>query len=208
MSLNLYFLRHGETTHSQDDAFCGTTDPALTERGEKMAEAFANAYQGMNWAAIYVSPLLRTRQTAQPICKATGLEPQLREGIQEMNFGLWEGQNRDRVQRDYLQEYVCWLTEPAWNAPPEGETAVQVASRASLVIAEIEDRHESGNVLLISHKSTIRILLCSLLGLDLGRYRDRIEMPVSSVSVIKFDLYGPMLQRLGDRAHLPEDLRV
>ena len=50
-------------------------------------------------------------------------------------------------------------------------------------------------------------MLCSLLGMDLGRYRDRIDMPVASISVIKLDLNGPLLEVLGDRYHLPEHLR-
>ncbi len=40
-----------------------------------------------------------------------------------------------------------------------------------------------------------------------GDYRDRIDMPVASLSVIQFGRYGPMLQRLGDRSHLPQALR-
>ncbi len=208
MSLTLYFLRHGETTHSQDDAFCGTTDPHLTATGQQMAIAFAEAYQPLNWTAVYASPLQRTRETAQPFCAAVGLEPQLREGLQEMNFGQWEGQNRDWVQQHDMAKYVEWLTEPAWNPPPGGETAVQVASRAALVVAEIQERYTSGNVLIVSHKSTIRILLCSLLGIDLGRYRDRIAMPVAAVSVVKFDVHGPMLQVLGDRTYLSDNIAL
>ena len=36
-------------------------------------------------------------------------------------------------------------------------------------------KYATGNVLVVSHKATIRIILCELLGIDLGRYRDRIE---------------------------------
>lgn len=100
------------------------------------------------------------------------------------------------------------MTEPSWNPPTGGETAVQVASRALSVIAEIEATYTQDNVLLVSHKTTIRIVLCSLLGIDLGRYRDRIEMPVSAVSVVQFGTYGPMLQKLGDRSHLTPDLEA
>ena len=99
------------------------------------------------------------------------------------------------------------MTEPAWNPPTGGETAVQVASRASLVIGEIEQKYTNGNVLLVSHKATIRIILCSLLGIELGRYRDRIDMPAASISVIKFGIYGPLLQKLGDRSYMDESLR-
>jgi probable phosphoglycerate mutase len=84
---------------------------------------------------------------------------------------------------------------------------VQIASRASLVISEIEEKYTTGNVLVVSHKATIRIILCSLLGIDLGRYRDRINALAASVSIVKFDVHGPLLEVLGDRYHLNEDLR-
>jgi broad specificity phosphatase PhoE len=58
----------------------------------------------------------------------------------------------------------------------------------------------------VSHKATIRIILCALLGIDLGRYRDRISTLVGSVSVVRFDDHGPLLERLGDRAHFDERL--
>ena len=75
------------------------------------------------------------------------------------------------------------------------------------MIAEIQEKYAKGNVLVVSHKATIRIILCELLGIDLGRYRDRIDMPAGSVSVVKFDVHGPLLQVLGDRAYMGEDLR-
>ncbi|NJM96703.1 MAG: histidine phosphatase family protein [Phormidesmis sp. RL_2_1] len=53
MSLKLYLLRHGETTFSASGNFCGTLDPALTESGHTMAQAFADAYQSLTWQAIY-----------------------------------------------------------------------------------------------------------------------------------------------------------
>lgn len=206
MGLNLYFLRHGETSHSHEDAFCGVSNPPLTEKGIAMAEAFAKAYGDFEWRAVYASPMQRTRETADPICKHLGLEPIIRDGLKEMNFGQWENLDRPVVQQRYSEDYVRWLTEPAWNSPPDGETAVEVASRAALVIAEITESHEQGNILIVSHKSTIRILLCHLLGLDLGRYRDRIAMKVSAVSLVRIDSHGPMLMKLGDRAHLPAEI--
>ncbi|NJN02897.1 MAG: histidine phosphatase family protein [Leptolyngbyaceae cyanobacterium RM1_1_2] len=206
MSLIVYFLRHGETESSRNDGFCGISNPELTDIGTAMAEAFAAAYQSLEWNAIYASPMKRTMATAKPFCAATGLDLQLRDGLKEMNFGQWEEKDKPTVQREFADDYVRWLTEPAWNPPTGGETAVQVGSRAALVMAEIEEKHTSGNVLVVAHKSTIRIILCSLLGIDLGRYRDRIAMPVASVSTVEFDVHGPLLRRHGDRAHLPPDL--
>lgn len=207
MSLKIYFIRHGETTFSQTGGYCGILDPDLTPEGHEMARAFAEAYRSTQWEAIYCSPMRRTIATAQPICEAVGLEMQLRDGLKEINYGEWEGKTSAEVMQQYHDDYVRWLTEPAWNPPTGGETSVQIASRASLVAAEIEEKYPDGNVLVVSHKATIRVLLCSLLGIDIGRYRDRIDMPAASVSVIKFDVHGPMLQILGDRSYMPEALR-
>ncbi|EKU99275.1 fructose-2,6-bisphosphatase [Leptolyngbya sp. PCC 7375] len=207
MSLSIYLLRHGETTHSQTGGYCGALNPELTPAGMEMAQAFADAYGAMDWTAVFTSPMKRTMATAKPLCEALGMTPQLREGLKELQYGAWEDRSPDEVKQLYGPDYNRWMTEPAWNPPTGGETSLQIASRANTVIAEIKETYETGNVLVVSHKATIRIIICSLLGIDLGRYRDRIEMPVASLSVIKFGRYGPMLQRLGDRNHLPKALR-
>lgn len=206
MPLKLFLMRHGETTFSQTGGYCGVLDVELTEAGQAMAQAFADAYQSLAWEAIYCSPLRRTRATAQPMVEATGLALQLRDGLREANFGDWEGKSKAEVDEQLGEDYRSWMTEPAWNPPTNGETAVQIASRAMAVIAEIEERHREGNVLVFSHKSTLRIILCSLLGIDLGRYRDRLDYPAASLSVVSFGKYGPLLERMGDRSYMPPEL--
>lgn len=207
MSLILYLLRHGETIYSRTGGYCGDLDPELTPAGTQMATAFAKTYRRIPWQAVYVSPMQRTIATATPLCEALGLEMKLRPGLKEISYGEWEGQTTEFVKTHYNDDYVRWLTEPAWNPPTGGETAVEIASRAALVINEIEKQHLDGNVLVVSHKATIRIILCSLLGIDLGRYRDRINALAGSVSVVRFDVHGPLLEILGDRAYMGDELR-
>ncbi len=207
MILNLYFLRHGETTFSQSGNFCGETNAELTQEGVQMAEAFADVYKKFKWEAVYASPMKRTVATAKPFCDATGIDMQLRDGLREGSYGEWENRSKSFAEENYAENYVKWLTEPAWNAPKGGETAVDIANRSMPVIAEIQDKHPQGNVLVVSHKATIRIMLCSLLGIDLGRYRYRINILVASVSMVTFDVHGPLLQILGDRYHMPEHIR-
>ena len=75
---------------------------------------------------------------------------------------------------------------------------MQIANRALPVVAEISSP---------TNKATPRILLRSLLGIHLGRYRDRIEVLAASVSVVKFDRYGPLLESLGERGYLAPNLQ-
>jgi probable phosphoglycerate mutase len=202
MTLNLFFLRHGETVASKTGDFCGTSDVELTPEGLIMAKEFAVAYDNLDWGAIFSSPMIRTMATAKPLCDRVGIKMQLRNGLKEINFGQWEGKTPAEVNQQYHDEYVRWQSEPGWNSPPDGERAIDIARRSSEVIEEIEKTYQSGNVLIVSHKATIRIMLCSLLGIDVGRYRDRIDMPVAALSIVEFCPQGPKLKKLSDRSHL------
>ena len=207
MALKLYMLRHGETVFSINRGYCGALDVELTEAGQAMAQAFADEYKSLKWEAIYCSPMKRAIATATPLSEATGQPLIIRDGIKECNYGEWEGKTKAEVNEQFHDDYVHWMTEPAWNAPKGGETAVEVRNRAMVVIAEIEEKHTDGNVLLVAHRTTLRIVLCSLLGMDLGRYRDRMEYPAASLSMVSFGKYGPLLERMGDRAYMPKELR-
>jgi broad specificity phosphatase PhoE len=207
MSLTLYFLRHGQTECSRNNFFCGSIDPELTEDGLEMAKAFAATYSSTPWTAIFCSPMLRTLTTAKPLCEAIGMQPELREGLREINYGKWEGKTPEAISQEFHDDYIRWSADPAWYAPTGGEMAVAIASRAMQVIEEIKQRYSSGNILIVSHKATIRIILCSFLGIDVGRFRYRIGCPVGSVSIVEFGTHGPLLKALADRTHLDERLR-
>ena len=207
MSLTLYFLRHGQTAFSRENAFCGALDPELTQDGLAMAEAFAAAYCSKPWEAIFSSPMQRTMKTAKPLCEALGMELELRDGLKEIYYGKWEGQSVKTVSQEYHDDYIRWSADPAWYPPTEGELAVAISSRSMVVIEEIKQRYSNGNVLIVSHKATIRIMLCALLGIDVGRFRYRLGCPVGSVNVVEFGSHGPLLHALSDRTHLNEHLR-
>jgi probable phosphoglycerate mutase len=207
MSLTIYFLRHGETTASRTGGYCGTLDPDLTSAGYLMSDDFTVAHKSLPWAAIFSSPLRRAVATAEPFCKATGIEMQLVKGLQEIAYGQWEGKLPEEVDREFHDDYTRWLADPGWNAPTGGERGIDVARRGLLALAEIEKICTRGNVLVVSHKATIRIMLCSLLGIDVGRFRDRIGMPVAAVSIVEMGRHGPLLHRMGDRSYLRESMR-
>jgi broad specificity phosphatase PhoE len=207
MSLMIYFLRHGETTASQTGGYCGTLDPDLTPEGYQMAEDFAEAYKTLVWVAVFSSPLRRAVATAKPLSEAAGIRMRLKEGLKEIAYGQWEGKTPEEVNRTFHDTYVRWLTDPGWNAPTGGERGIDVVRRSSLVIEEIEKTYTTGNVLVVSHKATTRIILCALLGIDVGRFRDRLNMPVASISIVEMATHGPLLHMMGDRSYLRGHLR-
>lgn len=208
MSLTLYFLRHGQTAQSRENAFCGSgLDPQLTPEGQDMARSFADAYHSTAWSAIYCSPLQRAVATATPISERAGVPLQLRPELVEIGYGAWEGKNVATVSRDFHDDFLRWTADPAWNAPTNGEAAIAIERRGLQLVEEIQSRFSDGHVLLVSHKATIRIVLCALLGIDVGRFRFRLGCPVGSLSIVEFSNHGPLLQTLANRSHLDERLR-
>lgn len=206
-AMNLYMVRHGQTEASRDNRFSGSSDPPLTSAGEKMAEQFAVAYAPLPWAAIYSSPMLRARQTAAVLARLTGIEVTIEDGLKEIEYGEWEGLKQDEVMTRWPEAFAYWAHDVASRGTPGGETAFHVAARAMRVVEAIRSRHQDGNVLLVSHKATLRIITCALLGLDVRLFRQRISQPVASVTLFEVTATNAMLTRHGDRSHLAEELR-
>ena len=206
--LRLFLLRHGQTAMSRANVFCGRRlDPELTTEGVAMAESFAVAYGTTPWQAIYASPLARAAATAAPLARTVGLEVRRRDGLAELDYGNWDGMTAESVSRDHHVEYERWAADPAWNPPTGGETAVALAQRMTRVIEEIDAEHD-GNVLVVSHKASIRVALCALLGVDVGRFRYRFGCPVGSVSIVEFGGHGPLAATIAGRSHLDARLRA
>ena len=207
--LRLFLLRHGQTAMSRANVFCGRRlDPPLTPEGMAMADAFARCYRTLPWRAIYSSPLARARATAEPLAVALGMTVIERADLAEIDYGQWDGRSADEVSRDHHVEYERWTADPAWNPPTGGEMAVALAQRMTRVIEEIDLAHGDGNVLVVSHKASIRVALCALLGVDVGRFRYRFGCPVGSLSIVEFGAHGPLAATVADRSHLDAGLRA
>jgi probable phosphoglycerate mutase len=205
--MNLYMVRHGQTASSRENRFTGSSDPPLTAVGEAMAKAFADAYASTKWEAIYTSPMLRTRQTADPLARLTGLQATVEDGFKEIAYGEWEGLRQDEVKQRWPEAFAYWADDVASRGTPGGETAFHVAARAMRVVDAIRCRHHQGNVLIVSHKATLRIITCALLGLDVRLFRQRIAQPVCAVTMFAVTETAALLTVLGDRSHLSEELR-
>ena len=107
-------------------------------------------------------------------------------GLREISHGRWEGLTRHEVETRYPDEYTAWESDPFTFAPESGESGVAVLARALPVIREIVVRHAGTNVLVVSHKATLRLLLSSLLGFDARGYRDRLDQSPACLNVVDF----------------------
>jgi probable phosphoglycerate mutase len=200
--LTLHLVRHGDTVQAAEGILCGDLDPPLTDSGVAQAARVAQALKPLALGAMYCSPKTRARMTAEPIASACSLTPVIVDGLREIAYGAWEGRSEAEVKRDDEAAYEAWRTDPAMVSPPGGESAFAIAARALPVILRARQEHPTGHVLFVSHKATIRVIVCALLGIPLGRFRSNVACPTASITSFEFAERGAMLTRLGDVAHL------
>lgn len=202
MTTRIFLVRHGATTLSAEDRFAGATDVDLSDEGQAQVQRLAARLADDRITAVYCSPLRRTVLTAEILAAPHGLAPQPRDGLREIDHGRWEGLRRSQVEAQFGAEYAAWEEDPFLFAPEGGESGLSVMARALPVIREIVVAHAGQNVLVVSHKATIRLLLSSLLGFDARGYRDRLDQHPACLNVLDFkDPVHARLMLFNDISH-------
>lgn len=186
MTTRLYLIRHGATPLSAEDRFSGAANVFLSDEGRSQTEHLAQRLADDNINAIYTSPLDRTMETASIIAKPHELIPITRDGLREISHGHWEGLSRKEVEDSFPEEYAAWESDPFTFAPKDGESGISVLARALPVIREVVVSHKDENVLVVSHKATLRLIISSLLGFDARGFRDRLDQAPACLNILDF----------------------
>jgi len=198
----IYLVRHGATQLSAEDRFAGAVDVHLSDEGKFQAGRLGERLADDSIAAVYCSPMTRTIQTATIVTAPHTLPLIHREGLREIHHGHWEGMRRADVEEQFPDEYAAWEEDPFTFAPQGGEAGVNVIARALPVIREIVVNHRGQNVLVVSHKATLRLLISSLLGFDARGYRDRLDQSPACLNVLDFkDPVRARLMLFNDVSH-------
>jgi len=198
----IFLIRHGATVLTAEDRFAGATDVPLSDEGRQQARRLAARLSGETIAAVYASTMGRTIETARILAEPHGLEVQLREGLREISHGRWEQLTRKEVEEKYPTEAAEWDKDPYTFAPSGGESGLAVTARALPALIELVRTHAGANVVVVSHKATIRLLLSSLLGFDPRRYRDNLDQGPAALNIVDFkDPTRARLTLFNDTSH-------
>ena len=188
-------LRHGQTELSTERRYSGRGNPALTDVGQRQAEAAAT-YLGQRGgiAAVITSPLQRAYDTAAKAAKALNLDVTVDDDLIETDFGAWEGLTFTEAAERDPQLHRSWLRDTSIE-PPDGESFDSVADRVQRVRARIISEHAGETVLVVSHVTPIKTLL--RLALDAGPgILYRLHLDLASLSIAEFYPDGASSVRL------------
>jgi probable phosphoglycerate mutase len=195
-----HFLRHGE--HGLLGKVLAGRMPGvgMTERGRAEIASQAERLAREKVAAIYASPLQRTRETAEIVSARLSLSIEFRDDLLELDFGEWTGATFDAIRAD--PRWQAWSTQRSLAAIPGGESMRAVQQRIVAAMIELNERHLHETIVLASHGDVIRAALLYALGMPLDFY-NRIEIGQGSISTIQIHPGGIRVLTVSERPRLP-----
>ena len=160
-----YICRHGEAENNAKMIISSFAENPhhLTDKGKKQAEEAGKWLSNKKIDLIYVSPFIRTKETAEIIAKKIGFDKKkiiLDTKISEINAGVWNG----KAFNDFVKEFSH--ADRFTETPEKGENYVDIKKRMGDFIYDLEKKHEGKNILIVSHDTPLFLLETVAHGLD------------------------------------------
>jgi broad specificity phosphatase PhoE len=155
----IFLARHGETADNAARRFQGQGDVPLNARGMEQARELAALAAQREWAALWTSPVVRARQTADIVGAAIGLAPRPDARFAEHDVGAWQGRLFDDVQREDPQLWSRWQAAGEDWRFPGGESLGELQARVVDGLVAVTQSHELP-ALVVCHRGVIRAALC------------------------------------------------
>lgn len=157
----ILLLRHGESApHSEGTSFplaAGHGDPPLAPEGRLQADQAAERLvsTGEPIAAVYVTTLQRTHQTAAPLLERLDLEAVVEPDLREVHLGEWEGGEFRRRMADGDPLALRVRREQRWDLIPGAEASERFAERVRRGVERIAAAHADQLVVAVVHGGVI-----------------------------------------------------
>ena len=227
--MEIVLVRHAEPEWVRDGI--NIDNPPLTERGSRQAALAADALAAERFDEVLVSPLVRTRQTAEPLLRALDRELVIEPWLEEIRNPIWHGTPVEKSSAAYEAEKAKTSLD-RWTGLDGGEAVSDfvdrinigcslfleergiVRERVDMPVWHVTEAFVPGrHICLVAHAGTNSVSICHLLGLAPTPWEwDRFV--IGHASVTRVQLFGLgdgvtfSLSRLSDNEHLPGDLRT
>ena len=197
--MEIILVRHGEPAWTPGNKV--DNNPELTARGHAQAEALARRQWG-EIDELWVSPLVRARQTMEPVERAFGRQAEVVPWLEEIrNPEEWHGRPAESFY-DLFHEHNLSPRERLWEGLPGGEPVLEFHHRvvtglqetlASHGLARVDpdyphlwDQAASKRILWVAHGGTNAVSIGHLLGADPTPWEwSRFDSAHTAVAVLR-----------------------
>ena len=204
----ILFVRHGSTATTGKELPGRASGLHLSDAGRAQAESVAariaamasgNGRQRRSVAAVYSSPLERTRETAAPIADATGCQVQVDDGLLELDIGDWTGLELKAARK--LPEWATIQRYPSGFTFPGGESFVDMQARIVACVERVRSAHPGETVVSVSHADPIRAAVAHAMGTHLDLFQ-RVVISPCSLTAVAYGHGGPMVLAVNSSADI------
>jgi probable phosphoglycerate mutase len=197
----LVLIRHGETDMNRELRFQGHVNVGLNATGLEQARRIASRMTGEKADAVYVSDLLRARQTAEPIAGELSLRPVAESGLREQHFGCVDGMRVDDIKRDHPDAWAGWLRFDEDFAMPEGESTREFHARVMQAVQRVVAKHPQQTVVVVTHGGVLDMIYRTARSLGLNGPRQS-DIPNAGFNRIRVREGGIDILAWADIRHL------
>ncbi len=184
-----------------ENRYQGKIETPLSDKGRAQARQLAEGCRRYRAAALYSSPALRARQTAEPVSAAIGLPVQVNEGLREADMGELEGMLHRDVRTKWPELAELMRRDMGAVTFPGGESVRNMQDRAWAALHELAARHGDDTVIAVTHQYTVRALVCKVLELPLSRF-ESFDLASVCITTVETTPRGVRLVNLNDTCHV------
>ena len=193
-------IRHGENEYVKKGRLAGRKEGVhLNDKGRAQALALAEALANVPIKAVYSSPLERTMETAAPLAEIHKLQVIPRDGLLEVDYGIWQDKTLKQLARRKLWKTV--QSAPAHMRFPGGESFGEAQLRIAEELTGLARTHKKKDIIAcIGHSDMIKLAAAYFLGLPLDLFQRLIVQPASVTTLHLSPDHGARLVNLN---HIP-----
>jgi broad specificity phosphatase PhoE len=193
----MYLARHGQTAYNAEGRFQGQGAVPLNDTGRTQAAALAEQALVYEFVALWCSPLLRARETADIVARRIGLTPREDPRLMETDAGEWTDRSFADVQAEAPAEFERFVHGDPTFAFPGGESFAQQGVRVAGAFHDI--KRAEAPALIVCHGGVIRIAL-----FQRTKDRDALSDRVPNATIVPLDPRGTRrIHRYGEVAGAP-----
>jgi broad specificity phosphatase PhoE len=196
--MKLYCVRHGETVYNRAGRIQGQAESELSALGRRQNEAVAGVLADRACDAVFASPLVRARESAQCIAAKLGLEVRTEPRLMEIHAGIFQGHSWTEIDAKFPAEAARWRSEDADFRIPGGESRRDLMQRAAEAFRAIR---ESGcrSVVVVAHGGSLSAAFKALLEIPANRNPFSLKNGAISTAVWEHEF---RLLSLNEAGHL------
>jgi broad specificity phosphatase PhoE len=198
----IYLIRHGETEWNKEGRSQGcSNDIPLSDEGMIQAASIANRLKNEEIDLVFSSNLKRAFQTAKAIAAYHNKEVVMHKEFMEISFGEWEGLKIDEIKERYMDVFNIWRDTPHIAKVPGAESLLEIKERSMTKLMEIVNTEKDKNILIVSHGITIKVLIASIMGIDLANLH-KIRQNNTALNIFEYRNNNFYTHLINDTCHL------